>query len=776
MAKPWEEYQKQKKQEEKVPDRGPWDDYKNQDDVEDQKVTPYEPPRDQLAERRVQQSGRGSQFVIGQGYSPKPIDASTADFNASLLRSAAEGHTMGLSEPLVSGTKAGYSSLVEGVPFSKAYEEDVAARKKFKKENPGADISAQMAGGIIPSPLNVGTKIVGGIIKTGKYLSKIPGLIQVAEKTPGLIKSATKGAATGAAMSGVYQGSQALGGFNEFDPENLKTSAEIGGAFGAAPYVFEGGKRLASWGGKKLFTIITRRPENLPSQYVKNYEKIKTAKTLPEIKEGLDSIVNKIEDDIKTSKLSRDSAKQAYDQIKKDIAFKIREDQAQKALGEKEAKIAAKEAKNLAKELLDSAYNQRLEETSIKIQDSLEKLKSKMVEGSKAATELLSGTKSVISKNDLFSIIDDASSLHRVGGVPVSTEAKKAIGRLDALKKDIGSIGGKEKQISLDQAKAILKQIDQDIDIPVMSGSFSKATSSALSRFRSSLDEILKTVSPEYKSAMEPVAKQAGLLSEASQAFGTPQKATTTLRGIENPQYATQRGLLKELGGQSGEDYLKSISKQNLPEYQGLLSSEDELSRVMAPKLKEPPVDINAMAQATPEFQQLQQAEGKLSSALAAKEPIKGISQATTQSLIESGGRGKIEALRKLKAISKLSDTDFIDEIRKMRIAEGFSGGQPNGSRLAVLGGSVGGAVGGFLAGPYGAAGGGGFGASLGATLDMYGPAITKKILDGYIKFNNMPLTQWIYKIDIPPAVKREILASPIRNLGGSNGQGNDIQ
>jgi hypothetical protein len=85
-------------------------------------------------------------------------------FEAALfsLRSAAEGHTLGVSEPVISGAKAGIKTYLGGEgTFKENFDADVAQRKAEKEAHPAADIAAQIGGAIVPSPVNLFTKTLG---------------------------------------------------------------------------------------------------------------------------------------------------------------------------------------------------------------------------------------------------------------------------------------------------------------------------------------------------------------------------------------------------------------------------------------------------------------------------------------------------------------------------------------------------------------------------------------------------------------------------------------
>ena len=122
---------------------------------------------------------------------------------------------------------------------------------------------------------------------------------------------------------------------------------------------------------------------------------------------------------------------------------------------------------------------------------------------------------------------------------------------------------------------------------------------------------------------------------------------------------------------------------------------------------------------------------------------------------LKAVGQGKIKASRTLKELSELADKDFEDMVGAWADASAFERGAFNGSRnvnLWTVLGHI--AVGGILGGgPVGMAAG----AVMGGMMDVYGPAVTKKILDQVIKAKQLNEAA-IRKFDLPENVKADLL------------------
>lgn len=171
--------------------------------------------------------------------------------------------------------------------------------------------------------------------------------------------------------------------------------------------------------------------------------------------------------------------------------------------------------------------------------------------------------------------------------------------------------------------------------------------------------------------------------------------------------------------------------------------------------------------------------EGLLDKNRGLLDPFKNITPNSSEARLKTAMNARpgeqVELVRQLDDLSKLSDTDFNKALKDLRTKRAFSGQDTNGSRkvnlFTVLGSAAGGFIGNTvgLAG-YGAGGGAAVGASVGALADKYGPAITKKILDGVIKMGKSPTLEKIKKLDIPPAARAQ-LAKDFAEYNASPGE-----
>lgn len=186
----------------------------------------------------------------------------------SLLRSMLEGHTGGVSEPVISALKAGAQvpmsqnlatmddpESYEG--FSERYAKDVTARKALKEKNPYLHMGAEFTGAAIPGPLNIPSKILKGAQAVGA-LAKGTAAAKQSPKIAKAVVPVLESAGTGAAMTGVRHGAQKPTGFLEDSNtvDDLKNSALVSAAIPPAGLALKGIGKAIKTGAKMTGTLL----------------------------------------------------------------------------------------------------------------------------------------------------------------------------------------------------------------------------------------------------------------------------------------------------------------------------------------------------------------------------------------------------------------------------------------------------------------------------------------------------------------------------------------
>lgn len=175
------------------------------------------------------------------------------------LRGLLSGQTLGLSEIPIAAGKAAVAKL-RGDDFGKAYEQEIAQQEQYSQE----DILPEIAGGLIPSPINIGAKVIGLGMKGAKALTKaIPsGAIK------NIIEPILGGALGGAGTASI---SETAGG--DLEAKDVGVSGAIGGALSALPVAGKGLLEGAKIVGKAIPTL-TGVPYERVGKYLERTKEI----------------------------------------------------------------------------------------------------------------------------------------------------------------------------------------------------------------------------------------------------------------------------------------------------------------------------------------------------------------------------------------------------------------------------------------------------------------------------------------------------------------------
>lgn len=760
-------------------------------------------------------------------------DSVNTDGVETALRSGVEGLTFGLTEPLISGMNAAgqkVSDVLMQMPaearksYSDYYDQDVARRRKLKSENRAADIGGQVVGALAPAVLTFGESAP---LSAERALTVLPEAVNAAGQSTGaairaipgaeaLLKSkgvagsvarigegATKAAVQGTLAQDMQQQVELASG--HMKPEEERSiadlaidSAEFGGALHAIPEVAgQAGRAL-----KGAARVLTGVKGEAIDKYLERPDAIRNAKSVEEIKAEVDSTIQKLADDVETSKISKEQATDAFRQAQSRVDDLVRENKNIIASQKNEIKTQLRESKSK----LDDAY--RVASSEVKtarlpiqaddVLDSVEKVKQQVTDLSTESYKILDLHKGKFNLKGVTNSIGKIQNDLKVNGVLLSEDAENAYNKLDGWKEKLKQINAADKT-GKGQSGAQIKRIIQELDSDMrtasdkLAGSFSDKTHAALMKMRYVLDQKIKTQVPGYAEVMGETAKMNNLRADLSKLFGKRQTVVGKLANIQNPNSEYERNLLKELGTLSGKDFttpldelmtLKSKGrsavsmedmKRNLPEYQDYVQSLASDARTRRPgygsKL------IEQAQTGSPEAAALRTAQGNLNSAAtgietakAAYAPYKSISPANSENFIRTlmGDRTRKIELKKVAAgLGQLSDENFTQMIDDLRVKEGFQKGFQNGSSNVNLWAALA-AVFGFISGdPTFGMASGGAGAAFGKVMDAYGPQVTRRVLDGIIFMKGIPTIQKINQTfgDLPPALREQIKSDLVRSV-----------
>lgn len=771
--------------------------------------------------------------ALESAWAAKQADPTTlAEKAETAARGFASGMTLGISEPVISGAKAavdvgsdyvfgtGNEEVDKGIidRLSGAYDKDVTERRKLQEQLPVLDTASNIAGAVLPAFVSGGQSLAARVLIKGggnvalKGGKAARGLVQAipyfdkAAKIP-VIGSAARVAAGAAEGAGATLASEVLrrgtgkatGFIKDTDQEvplaeTVAFGGKVGAGISAIPEVVRGVKAV----GKQALNVLGGASIKDIDAYLANPNRIRNAPDLETIKSDIDEVVGGLQKAVDEGKMSVEQASEKVKQAKQLLKDHVSENK--EILRQQKWDIA--EAKREASAIADDAVQRTIEpiknvrpptRLADDVLDSVSDLKTKVVEGSGEAYDILANTKG---KTDLRGVDKVAKKVQeglKVGGKDGAVVTSTAKASFDAIQRFRDSLKELPKKISFSDAKKLVQQLDQEINFISRAGEFSDDASEALLGVRRAIDEKLKDV-PGYAEKMKEVAENTRLLKDASRSFGERGAAVSKLSNIDSNSNITHRDVLARLGGKTGRDFQSpmqeymstkalgrdpralSLMTSELPEVQAARKAEMELARSRRPEFGQE--RLRFAEESSPQAMALQQAEKeqavamqKLSQAEEAMSPFTRLGPSSTQNVIRNmmGNNQSIEFKRALEKLSKISDKDFVALIEDMGAAKRLSGGATNGSRNVNLWALL--ASGVFTLGvtgdPYQAIVAAGAGAGFGGIVDKLGPTMSKKLIDGYVKMKGVPTIQ---KIDrafqgVSPAVREELKADLVRAL-----------
>ena len=691
----------------------------------------------------------------------------------SLLRSGVEGHTGGISEPIISGIKALAATPAANQmhldtdpgtleQLRKALEEDLAKRNAAKAAAPLSHFGAEFTGALVPTPLNVPAKIFQGV----KGVSKgIQGL-SLAKKAPGTAKlggNVAESLAGGVGITGARLAAEIPFGLKNSEEagEELKNSAAISAALPVGGLALRKAWQSGKWMSKGLFnSVFGLQPHNV-QKYLEDHKAINLSPGLHEVKVRVDKAVGDLKDAFEASKLKKEDAEKALVALKAQIKGELAQ-----------ASYNATEADKKASELLANAYAKTIRELEAtpkpgfitpRVQDAATKLQVEIRKASEASFNKLPSN-ATLPKTDILRLVQKQLDTLE----PSGEKSKAAIQKLNNFYKDIES-AAYPTNIPMPKIKRIIQTLDKDIKWKSAPTEYMDPSSSNKLIIRQDLDEIIKSKFPEYRKAMEPLAAKTTLLSEFNKAFGFGDERKV-MQKLDSPQLLGSTGkmdidILRRLGAEVNANLLPDIEKYR--SHQGYLARnrKDEYLKKKLPEYEQAQKASKLAEDKRNTFLKDQEFEKRISQSTEKSdlaealaefnkqkikfEPFKRLSETTSENYINGVNRqGARKEFHKktLKALGDMVGDNFVKDIQDRHVLESFYKNATRGSRNTLMVGAMGTALGSLAGSVNDVSGmalggliGSGSGAFLGRLLDESGPEMGKYLLDVFIKIKKNP-------------------------------------
>jgi len=762
-------------------------------------------------------------------------DRSVADnirFGGEHVRSGLEGLTFGLSEPVISGATALGANVIESAReaeglgdfadkmidparYEQFYDEDVADRRQFKADNPLKDAGMQMAGAVAPALITGGASLPASAAKAlpatmtaaGRAAVKGAQAIPIAGRllkgegvAANIVRGGVDAAAQGAASEFVQGNVLEATGFAKEGERGSELDAAQGGAALGTGLAALGQTGKVLKGLAKIFTKVDSADID---HYMANRDRVVNAKSVEDIKLEMDSIVEKMRDDVDAGKLSVDDAKEFMREANADLKNVIRENKALLGAQKADARQAVRDAQRtvdfIVREKKAEIKSARPPVNPDDVLDSVEDVKRNVVETSQESYKILGDLKGKFPIGNVPSAIDKIQDGLKINGQLLSVEAKSANNMLEGYKSQLAQMGD---QVPYTTAKKILQEIDSDLRrfSDKRSGEFNDRAYNSLMEVRRAIDQQIKERSPDYAAVMEEVSRLNGLRREFVKAFGTREATTAKLLSMARPQGEANKNLLENLGAETGKDFKTALDEyvstkmmgqsptqmqdyiQALPESGDLRQAEMAAARLNRPNVMR---DLEAkLSQSSPEASRLRQAEtnlvasqNQLGTAQAALKPYQSVTPQNSENIIRSlmgDPNKKIELRRMVKSLSQVSDADFEVMINDLRVRDQFDKGIIHGSNNPVTYGGIMGALGLMMGDPTFGMASAGAGAAVGKFMDTHGPKVTRKVLDGVLAIKGIPTVKKLESTfaDLPESVREDLRTSLIRSVQIGNNTG----
>lgn len=626
-------------------------------------------------------------------------------------------------------------------------DESRAMQKRLAEESPASYYGGGVAGAIASAPIYSAALKGAGIVREAaqvKAASDAGRLARagVAARNLGAraLQAGKEGAVLGAAANPNTEEGQ-----EGFNPTQRVFNAGVGGlisgavpvAASAAKGAVDAGVSATKWGATKLVSSLGGVKPEVINEYVRFSERINSAPSVEALKEVSDNFVGKLASDVDAKRLTAEEAKGAFKAFESELKDAYRT-----------AGYDARDAVTSAQQTLKDAHNSRLQQLSGDVYDTIKKLKTDVQSKSGQALETLNRSDAKVDLAGVYSQIDNTIDRLKAAG---TDDALSVAQKLQDYKARIMTQNW--AKIDAPGAKKLIQGLDQITEYSPMAGAFDKAKNSAFKGIRAALDDSLKGSVPEYAQQMKGVAQDASLLERVSE-FGDKQTAAGLLNRLESPNQMERAAALKELGKRYGVDFVEAARTENLPEHR-LLQSAQARQEALRPDRVAVKIDeklANSRQKST-----FDAAQGALDTAQEKLSPFKPLApnnagQTMAQQKLAHLAKGNnIELEDMFRELGKLTNTDFVQAMKDRNVLAAFEKGATNGSRNTLMG-----AVLGFLigSGPGGAA----MGAAAGRAVDQWGPAITKKILDGAIVVSKSPSVETIKRLSIPEDAKRNMI------------------
>lgn len=669
---------------------------------------------------------------------------------------------------------------VQDPTFSERSQQFAQRSQALDEENPVASGVGTVAGFVAPGAVGAGLAARGAQAAT-----------RLARAAQGAKGAAAVGAAQGLADT-------PLEAQLEGDLLDIEGRAARGATGAVLGPVGVGAARVLANAPKRLLSVFGGVRKDVIDKYLSNPQAIRDAEEIG--REGVEQIildtVAPIKQALDSATIDQRTAKQLLGEIDKDLVTQF-----------KRERNSAKDALMRAERRLNESFRRSQEdlrrippptELSDNVAQSIEALKSNVIEGSeKASNAIARNLQERVDVSTAYDAIDNEVEKLFIADGRVAPGMQGLVDQLQSLKGEFGELG---TELNGKEIKRLIKNLDRQTEFLDVAGSFDDPRNIALKRVRFELDDILKA-DPEYNAIMEQVRNDAQLLTRARKAFGKPERRLAKLRQIDREANVLDREVLNLLGRRTGVDYSGEVQKfldikrqinnlkldskkkeyiEALPEFQDVEDARralDEVDFLDQADLQQKVLADTRRQQAN---EAAEEATRRLDQQKELADSIKGFMNASPDSkinqlnrVLSSGTPQGLKIREEFQKLSAMTDKDLIELVDNLRVGQVFSSDSTRGSRNVNLWAGMGMLSNLILTGdPFAGAAGAGIGGMVGATIDKVGPTATRKILDWVSNSKGLMTRFKIENAPLDGPTKQELLTmfdqAVLRGIAGT--------
>lgn len=627
----------------------------------------------------------------------------------------------GLGNELLAGTAGaarGASLGLSDVALTKSGAVDPETLDALQKYNPVSSAVGNVAG-------IAGATLLAPELGVADLLNPVSQVAKLGAGAAEALGGGTAARMAGSAVEGAFYGlgqsaSESALGDPDLTAQKVMANVGLGAVLGGATSgVFQGiaglGRKAAAAAGMsetgvlpKLNSYLLGTPEADTAFYAANQKAVNEAPEIESIKDAIDGHVSTVKEAFEGSQKTYDNALADVKAVKPDNA--------------------------LVTDLHASMQNQ----------------KAVLGEMSNKLDAVLDQSAIAVPRSDIEGAIDAQANALKVGGFnPFGSERTGVIRYLDGLKTQLE---GLPEVLSGPDLRTVVRSLRDDAEpaYGLAPGEFAAGKARVAKSLAEGLNQTIKA-DPAADAILQQMRARSEALGGMKPYFGTPESALSSLQSAagSSAKNELRTNALRAFDAATGENFVGRLKP---------FQDADQVLQGMKRSGATAASEVAQVANPGPELQALAAADAVHATNSDAWGAVKRLSNGRTQSVIKSymdktasataesqAPNFSIEDKRALDHLASVNEPhpdlngqSMFDAMQSRGVLDRFSKSKANGSRHALIFGTLGSAIGGVFGGGLGAGAGASLGAMAGGAVDRQGGLIAKKLIDATLRARNV--------------------------------------